>query len=146
MKWGLWPRRRRRGADLGFCGTPTRYWRLLPVHRRGSAGLVHRDGRVVVTEFFSRSTESRGRQLRRHGSDRSNLVLESGKGCREGGKMLRPTAVRVVVFQEVRLVDKVFLHFSLAIPVLFSISVSLFLEVRLQTEVKTRRREWGHAR
>jgi anaerobic C4-dicarboxylate transporter len=55
--------------------------------------------------------------------------------------LLGPTAVCIIVLQEVGLVGKFFLNFSFALPVLVSIPVSLLLEIRLQAEVKPRRRE-----
>ena len=59
---------------------------------------------------------------------------------------MRPTAVRIVVFQEVDLVVEALFNFSFPLPVLFSVSVALLFEVRLKAEVKSWWREWGHAR
>jgi hypothetical protein len=54
---------------------------------------------------------------------------------------LRPTAVCIVVFQEVGLVVEDLFHFSFPLLLLFSVSVTLLFEVRLETEVKSWWRE-----
>jgi hypothetical protein len=59
---------------------------------------------------------------------------------------LWPTAVRIVVFQEVGLVVEAVFNFSFPLPVFFSVSIALLFEVRLEAEMKSWWRQRGHTR